>query len=120
MNDKKRNINEFIYCGCGGVPKVEQHKVSGFIFYEVRCPFCGIAVHRPTEDEAIKAWNKAMSAKDINVPNKFTTNTNVGNKERTAKVKNIDGINYYCESCYTPVYDWWTYCVGCGARLEWK
>jgi len=61
MNDKKRNINEFIYCGCGGAPKVEQHKVSGFIFYEVRCPFCGIAVHRPTEDEAIRAWNTAMT-----------------------------------------------------------
>ena len=60
MNDKKENINKFIYCGCGGTPEVEQYKVAGFIFYEVCCPFCGITVRRPTEDEAIRVWNKAM------------------------------------------------------------
>ena len=40
-------------------------------------------------------------------------------EERTAKVRNIDGINYHCESCDTPVSDWWTYCAGCGAKLDW-
>ena len=41
-------------------------------------------------------------------------------QERTAKVKNVDEINAYCDNCDRPISDWWTYCASCGARLEWE
>jgi hypothetical protein len=58
-----------VRCGCGG--EAEVHKPTMHMF-SVHCISCGVGTGRiyPTEAEAIEAWNRAMSAKDINVPNK--------------------------------------------------
>ena len=103
-------------CGCGGNGKILKINENSFF---ITCSKChtdsGIY---STEAEAINAWNRAMGAKDINVPN----------KERTAKVTNIHeriGENTVftligkCE-CGELVSSWSKYCHNCGARLEWN
>lgn len=79
-----------VRCGCGGEAKVVKHEYFECSpTYGVTCYKCGTATNQgfDTEAEAIQAWNRAMGAKDINVPNKFATDTNVGDKERIAKVE---------------------------------
>ena len=116
-----------VRCWCGGeayhdttrgwIPMREDAFV---VWHRVICKNCGTQTKAfYTEAEAIQAWNKAMGAKDINVPNKFATDTNVGDKERTAKVKEGWGLAM-CESCKKRVYPNDIYCSHCGARLEWK
>ena len=75
-------------CGCGGEVRVVNNFGSESDFMVV-CTGCGLktAVYHSRE-MAVNAWNRAMSAKDMNVPGKFATDTNVGDKERTAKVEN--------------------------------
>ena len=85
-----------------------------------------------TESEAIEAWNLAMGAKDINVLDKFATNTDVGNNERKSKViehdasiTDTDGYKYLrteyiCGNCKKKVLSEDDYCSHCGARLEWN
>lgn len=65
-------------CGCGGKARTE---LSGepFAPWIVKCPTCGIRTELQ-DTEAITAWNRAMGAKDINVPNKFAADINVGEK----------------------------------------
>ena len=77
MSDKLTPVR----CGCGGRPQIEFSEDG---ICRVRCSFCltGTVYHR-NKAEAVEAWNRAMGAKDINVPNKFATDTNVGDKERT-------------------------------------
>lgn len=120
-------------CGCGGeaVHGKWVRKV-GVIAHAVGCKNCGIQTKPyPTEAEAITAWNRAMGAKDINVPNKFVTDTNVGNKERTAKVVSDDVIitvngyryhyeEYLCNACKKKVFSCDSYCSHCGAKLDWS
>ena len=111
MEDKIKIAN----CGCGGKGKVLKITEKD---YFITCSNChtdsGIY---STETEAIQAWNKAMGAKDINVPNKFATDTNVGNK--TAKFKQ-DGEFLRCEKCNHIVDSGYKYCPNCGCRLEFE
>lgn len=111
MEDKIKIVN----CGCGGSGKVLKINEKS---YFITCSNChtdsGIY---STEAEAIQAWNKAMGAKDINVPNKFATDTNVGNK--TAKFKQ-DGEFLRCGKCNHIVDSGYKYCPECGSRLEFE
>lgn len=72
-----------VHCGCGGEAVLETdhdtiQPVAPIDWKRVRCNKCNIrTTWRRSEALAIEAWNMAMSAKDINVPN----------KERTAKVE---------------------------------
>jgi len=80
----------------------------------------------PYVERAIEGWNKAMGAKDINVPNKFATDMNVGDKERIAKVETVEKPNVFkCGECgqYFHSTAWGSpveYCSRCGCRLEWE
>ena len=114
-----------VRCGCGG--EANWDCLDGK--HQVGCLDCGICTKSyDTEAEAVEAWNTAMGAKDINVPNKFADDNNVGDKERTAKVireKKWGDWEYMCEKCFS---EGWKvlligepkYCPSCGCRLEWK
>lgn len=120
MNNELKTVQ----CGCGGeaVHGKWVRKV-GVIAHAVGCKNCGIQTKPyPTEAEAITAWNRAMGAKDINVPNKFVTDTNVGNKERTAKIigNYWRGVEYFCGDCKKKVLSSDDYCSHCGAKLDWS
>lgn len=98
-----------VRCGCGGEAKVQRVRTLKSHVLVVMCTKCEIATNYYTnEAEAVEAWNRAMGA----------TDTNVGDKERTAKVMN-DGVNY-CENCEGYVEAPMAYCPYCGCRLEWK
>ena len=111
-----------VRCGCGGEAKIDKHTYYRALpTYGVRCHRCGQETRQfyISEAEAITAWNKAMGAKDINVPD----------KERTAKVatveKSIDGCDKKiavtsCGNCETVVSLFDNYCCGCGCRLIWR
>ena len=114
-------------CGCGGEAELEPRRSRAmYMCYALRCPCCGIEIRRKTESEVITAWNKAMGAKDTNVPYKFATDI-VGNKVLTAKVKNlrrIDGGLWYvdcgnCGNCGNDVNNAQNFCPHCGASLWW-
>ena len=107
-----------VRCGCGDTPNIiyiAPNKVA------IGCPKCNICTGKcdictglyDTEDEVIQV----MGAKDINVPNKFATDTNVGNK--TAKFKQ-DGEFLRCGKCNHIVDSGYKYCPNCGCRLEFK
>ena len=131
MNDNNlNNSNNLkpVRCGCGGEVEVHimGHEMTKAQYY-INCEKCDTRTwFYDTEAEAITAWNKAMGAKDINVPD----------KERTAKVKNIQtdwhddeyindrlGEMYHfgdCDNCGETVTEGQKYCSYCGARLEWE
>ena len=112
MSDELKPVN----CGCGGEARILHPSYTHCIV--VMCPLCGIkTAYQNTESEAITAWNKAMSAKDINVPNKFATDINVGNK--TVKFKQ-DGEFLRCGKCNHIVDSGYKYCPKCGSRLEFE
>ena len=121
MEDKIKIVN----CGCGG--EVFHDIARGWnpvredalvVWHRVICKNCGTQTKAfYTETEAIQAWTKAMGAKDINVPNKFATDTNVGNK--TAKFKQ-DGKFLRCGKCNHMVDSGYKYCPECGSRLEFE
>ena len=112
MEDEITIVN----CGCGGEATVDQ--TDGYDEYQVYCPKCFMCSGTfNTKSEAITAWNKAMGAKDINVPNKFATDMNVGNK--TAKFKQ-DGEFLRCGKCNHIVDSGYKYCPKCGTRLEFE
>lgn len=106
-----------VRCGCGGEAVLETdhdtiQPVAPIDWKRVRCNKCNIrTTWRKSEAEAIEAWNRAMGAKDINVPN----------KERTAKVEISDGWFRCCGCDYcTERYSYdWKYCPMCGCRLIW-
>ena len=117
MNEKP------VRCGCGGEAVIDQ--TEGYDEYQVYCPKCFMQSGTyDTEAEAVKAWNLAMGASDINVGNKFAKDMNVPNKERTAKVENQESRHIYwigdCNECQCEVDSYMNYCPNCGARLEWK
>ena len=141
MSDKLTPVR----CGCGGEAhhdsascwNPEEEEMMPNFWHRVICKNCGTQTKAfYTEAEAIQAWNKAMGAKDINVPNKFATDTNVGDKERTAKVENIEvefGDDEYvhdrmgdmycygdCGNCGQTVSHNQKYCHECGVKLEWE
>ena len=103
-------------CGRGGKAIVDQ--TDGYDEYQIYCPKCFMSSGTfNTEAEASQAWNRAMSVKDINAPNKFVTDTNVGDK--TAKFKQ-DGEFLICGKCNHIVDSGYKYCPECGSRLEWN
>lgn len=109
-------------CGCGGKAQVFFPFTNNSV-YMIECKKCGICTSAyETETEAIQAWNKAMSAKDINVPNKFATDTNVENKERKTKtiVHCWKLIEYLCGNCKNKVLSSDVYCSHCGVKLDWS
>lgn len=115
-----------VRCGCGGetwafmtlYPENPERP------YICQCRNCFTRTGGyPTESDAITAWNRAMSAKDINVPNKFATDKNVGDKERTAKAtRKPEAFFYRCECGYGLCCEKndMNYCPNCGGRLEWE
>lgn len=120
-----------VRCGCGGEAKVEEWVGRWY----VRCQKSNCLISTKncdTEAEAIEAWNRAMGTNTrrlLEVLVHDATDTNVGNKERTAKVvteeKPIEGSDNYiavtsCGACGNVVSLFDTYCSGCGCRLEWK
>lgn len=105
-------------CGCGGEAEVYTQPLLGCY---VICRNCGMRTRLfINRAEAIEAWNRAMGA----------TDTNVGDKERTAKVEKVDTNSphsqvYKCCECgqYTHRTAWSRdvhYCPSCGVRLEWE
>ena len=108
-----------VKCGCGGEARPQQTYNGDWYVVCEKCIMC--SGHYHTKSNAISAWNKAMGAKDINVPD----------KERTAKVENISDyhlpINDYCfikkgdcGNCGFVATEGDKYCRECGARLEWE
>ena len=64
---------------CGG--EARTHYVKGYELWEVSCGQCGSELSAYlSEAEAIEAWNRRV-----------VTDTNVGSKERTAKVEDLHG-----------------------------
>ena len=108
MSDELKPVR----CGCGGEAEIIKHPNGK---YTVSCTRGGCMANIgwcPDEKTAIEAWNKAMGAKDINVPG----------KERTAKAKvNYKDENYFFGWCECGQYQnsQFPYCPVCGARLEW-
>lgn len=82
MTDEMKPVR----CGCGGEAVIYVTHWWGKC-YVCECEECG-TVSRPcnTEAEAVEAWNRAMGA----------TDTNVGDKERTAKVT-VTAMSEYIE-----------------------
>ena len=112
MSEKLKPVNY----GCGGEAKTYKSPINRKVL--LQCSSCGIETKFfNTEAEVIQAWNTAMGAKDINVPNKFATDINVGNK--TTKFKQ-DGEFLRCGKCNHIVDSGYKYCPNCGCRLEFK
>ena len=119
-----------VKCGCGGEAKIES--ASGYdpfaekripeLWYGVICKKCKIQTKSYyTEAEAVQAWNRAMSG---------VTDTNVGDKERIAKVETVEkpiigdteGKTIKvtsCGNCKNTVSIFDNFCPGCGCRLIW-
>ena len=93
MTDELKPVN----CGCGGTPVVG--------FTGVWCNKCGIITERYNNiEDAIRAWNLALSRK-------------------TAKVEvhlHPCGVSGICGACGSKVYNEDPYCSSCGAKLEWE
>ena len=63
--------DEPVRCGCGGEAKVYETPLKDCEGYFIQCNDCRTATFIwLSEAEAITAWNRAMIAKDINVPDK--------------------------------------------------
>lgn len=115
MSDELKPVR----CGCGGDVEIIKHPNGK---YTVSCTRGGCMANVgwcPDEKTAITAWNKAMGAKDINVPT----------KERTAKVidKSVDrhSISDFdwtgkCEKCGNEIQYAFDYCPYCGSSLDWS
>lgn len=117
MTDEMKPVK----CGCGGEARLGN---ADYMCVAVYCMDCGTRT-KPfnVPAEAIRAWNRAMGAKDINVPDKFATDKNVGDKERTAKVEvhsHPCGVSGKCCACGGDVYNGDPYCSHCGAKLDWS
>lgn len=121
-----------VRCGCGGEANIYIYEARWKITEDgyqrsVGCLKCGIATQLyDTEAEAITAWNRAMSgAKDINVPNKFATDTNVGDKEqKKGEWQRRKGSDCWeCSECHAVlesddiVRHNYYYCYHCGADM---
>ena len=115
-----------VRCGCGGEAVIDAE--MGYELYHVFCPKCEIVTAwYKTEAEAIEAWNTAMGTntrKLLEVLVHDATDTNVGCKERTAKVINIYSVGNYlfgsCGGCGAPVIKHDVYCSECGVKLDWS
>ena len=112
-----------VNCGCGGEAKVQRVRTLKSHVLVVMCTKCEIATnYYATEAEAITAWNRAMGAKDINVPNNERTAKAI---EHDASVTDTDGYKYHrseylCGACKKKVLGGDEYCSHCGCRLDWN
>ena len=136
MTDKLKPVR----CGCGGEAKIDWAlQPDGVYITGVYCENCGTKTipfwgkeKDKAIDYAVTTWNRAMDAKDINVPNKFATDTNVGDKERTAKVEEDEwtehkmlsrdyGKIYYQHDCCCYLYESpYQFCPYCGKKMKRK
>lgn len=109
MTDEMKPVR----CGCGGEAAVLTGYYEKQVYFIVKCWECGTQTcHKRTKAEAISAWNKAMGAKDINVPTKVKVNRlSFGG----SMLFDCDGE---CE-CGKMVDALWDYCPSCGAKLYW-
>ena len=110
MSDELKPVR----CGCGGKPYIYHLDAKDDYPWTIMCEQCEIVTaNYATEAEAITAWNRAMGA----------TDTNVGDKERTAKVETYTDDQQetwsVCE-CGTDVWKSYNYCPECGAKLDWS
>ena len=113
MNNELKPVR----CGCGGEPVI-WHNFSGLTF--LSCKSCEITSKGyDNHFEAIEAWNRAMGAnrvqfeavaKDIDVPGKFATDTNVVDKIESHDEK------YILEGCIQMMQELADYF---GEYLEW-
>lgn len=96
-----------VRCGCGGEAEVGEVHFWGRC-YTVQCSECGIETKpQNTEAEAVTAWNRAMGAKDINVPRKGKWQRRKGSdcwecSECHAVLESDDIVRhnyYYCYHC---------------------
>ena len=131
-----------VKCGCGGEARPQQTYNGDWYVVCEKCIMC--SGHYHTKSNAISAWNKAMGGVvtyPSTTPNGVytsgctTTNTTdpnedfhpvrdfMVNPERVAKVvtRPFGDIDLHkCNNCQYYVDKSFTYCPGCGARLEWK
>lgn len=100
-----------VRCGCGGEAWTDYiiGEPSEGVGWFVCCKNCEIQTpaEYPTEAEAITAWNRAMGAKDINVPRKGKWQRRKGSdcwecSECHAVLESDDIVRhnyYYCYHC---------------------
>ena len=114
-----------VFCGCGGEAKVETDHdtlVPGepIDWKRVRCSECNIrTTWRHTEAEAVTAWNTAMGATDMNVGDKFAKDTNVLDKVRNGKWKNVALFTRECSECGAQFHEleYDNFCPNCGTEM---
>ena len=114
-----------VNCGCGGEAEVYAW-VSGS--YSCHCLSCKIeTTNCKTPEEAVTAWNKAMSGSAEEKLKAFWDGMSAEMKgERTAKVETVEKPNVYkCSECgqYFHSTAWGSpveYCSHCGCRLDWN
>lgn len=106
MTDELKPVN----CGCGGEAVANDYidRYENKTEYFVHCVKCGIcSADYDTEAEAVQAWNRAMGAKDINVPRKGKWQRRKGSdcwecSECHAVLEDDDIVRhnyYYCYHC---------------------
>lgn len=93
MSETKKPVR----CGCGGEAKVFGYDaLSGDHDFYVNCTKCGICTpSKPSEAEAVEAWNRAMGTNTrrlLEVLVHDAIDTNDGDKERTAKVASMSDL----------------------------
>ena len=106
-----------VNCGCGGEAEVYAW-VSGS--YSCHCLSCKIeTTNCKTPEEAVTAWNKAMSGSAEEKLKAFWDGMSAEMKEeRTAKVK--EGWGFAVCECGHRVFEGDIYCAHCGAKLVWR
>lgn len=113
-----------IKCGCGG----EAHPVITILYdtptlYRMLCSGCGISTSVfDSEEEAVNAWNKAMSGKDPNILTKSKSKAKA--IEHKVSIIADDGLKYdrseyLCSNCKKKIFGDDDYCANCGCELDW-
>ena len=102
-----------VNCGCGGEARIG--KIYGDA-WTVECTECGIQSGcYDTETEAITAWNKAMGAKDINVPDKNGMSDLISINDMLKITTRVEKIHPYKvvgdRDSYSPYNEGWNDCV---------
>ena len=107
-----------VRCGCGGEAEVYSMGNNKLMTYYIQCEDCGTKTSMfRTITEATRVWNKAMSAKDIDVPNKVERLVNEF-EEILAHVRERTVSDCVCGLCeYDGAYmgqsgDWMNECPG--------
>ena len=96
-----------VLCGCGGEVVIMPTPSGRFAVGCQKCDICTGLYN--TETEAITAWNTAMGAKDINVPNKGEWI----NVSKTAWLP-----EFQCSKCGEKYTYRHNFCPNCGADMR--